>query len=185
MWVAAPLASLFLVLCLCAFMVGTPGSEGISIPTLQMRKHSPRYMCEDDRWMIVGLRGGGRVQINETPIAREHLAAEMKLIYANRMGRVTYLMAEPEASVADAAWAMDAIASTRMGIHVILMTPAFKDIANRGFLSQVESEPQAYLPDCDWEWSENGFDAPSIHDRNDQLYYLKYINPKAYAEAQK
>lgn len=171
----APLASLFLALSLYAFLAGAPRPVGIRVPTLKLRQHSPGYACEDDRWLVVWLRDGGKVQINETPIDREQLAAKIKLIFENRIGRVAYLLADPEVSFAEAAWAIDRIESALPGMHVILLTPEFKKLTMLPPL-RVDAKPHDYVPSCDWEWAENGFDAPSIQDKNDQLYYLKYLN---------
>jgi hypothetical protein len=142
-------------------------------------------MCEDDRWVVVWLRNGGKVQINETPIDHGQLTTEIKLIFESRISRVAYLLADPEVSFAEAAWAMDHIGSAVPNMHLILLTPDFKKLTERPFSVHVDANPHAYVPYCDWEWAENGFGAPSIQDKNDQLFYLRYIDPKKYFDAQK
>ena len=160
--IAAPLASLFVILCLCWFGAQRPREPvGINVPTLKMRRHSVGYGCEDDRWVVVWLRGGGKLQINETPMEREQLAPTIRLIFENRVSRVAYLMADPGVNVAEAAWALDSIGSATSGMHVVLMTPNFKKLAELPVPVHIVPNPGPYIPPCDWEWAENGYEAPS------------------------
>jgi biopolymer transport protein ExbD len=176
-WIAAPLAGLFVILCLCWFGMHRPEpGMGIYVPTLKMRQHAAGYGCEDDRWLVVWLRGGGKLQINETPMERERLAPTIRLIFENRRSRVAYLMADPGVSVAEAAWALDSIESAISGMHVVLMTPEFKRLAERPISVRVVPNPGPYIPACDWEWAENGYESPSIKDPHDELFYMRYLD---------
>jgi biopolymer transport protein ExbD len=188
--IAAPLASLFVILCLCWFGMHRPEpAVGINVPTPKMRQHSAGYGCEDDRWLVVWLRGGGKIQINETPMERERLGPTIRLIFENRVSRVAYLMADPGVNVAEAAWALDRIESAIPGMHVVLMTPGFKKLAELPVQVRIVLNPgpyiPPYIPPCDWEWAENGYEAPSIRDPHDELFYMRYLDPQKYFDAQK
>jgi hypothetical protein len=152
-----------------------------------MRRHSVGYACEDDRWVVVRLRGGGKLQINETPMEREQLAPRIRLIFESRVSRVAYLLADPGVNVAEAAWALDRIGSATSGMHVVLLTPNFKKKLTEQppvWVSTI-SNPGPYIPICDWEWAENGYEAPSIKDPHDDLFYMRSLDPQKHVDAQK
>jgi hypothetical protein len=184
--IATPLACLFVILCLGWFGVQRPReSVGIDVPTLKMRQHSVGYACEDDRHVVVWLRGGGKLQINETPMERGQLGPTIRSIFGARVSRVAYLMVDPGVSVAEGFSALDRLESAISGMHVVLLTPNFKKFAEPP--APVHFVPNAgpSIPYCDWEWAENGYEAPSIKDPHDKLFYMRYVDPQKYFDAQK
>ncbi|MGD0832271.1 MAG: hypothetical protein ABR907_15120 [Terracidiphilus sp.] len=64
--VAAPMASLFLVLSLCAFVVERPGAVGMRVPMIRVPDQSKNNCSDPNRSVFLQLSNDGRYWINLT-----------------------------------------------------------------------------------------------------------------------
>lgn len=162
---AAPLASLILILILCVFVARRPQPAfGLRVPMVKLKQHSPGYVCEDDRLLIVRLMKDGNVWINETAISTEQLRPLLFKIFEYRHERVVYLFAEPSVPYGKFVEFFGQVSSSISGLHVILLTDEILKSPYRLVGVVDPSRLEVYVPECDLEWSENGFNAPSMSD---------------------
>jgi biopolymer transport protein ExbD len=162
-WVAAPMAGLFLVLGLCAFIVREPqASTGLPMPIPRIRSHSSNYVCEDDRQIVVRITEDGRLWINQTGMTPVELKTALKRINEYRSEHVAYLIAAPSTPYQKFADTFNVIRSSVTGMHVILITPRLQRYFEAIPRPMTLKELKEY-PICPLEWKENGYEAPSIY----------------------
>jgi biopolymer transport protein ExbD len=120
---APVLASLFLVLSLCPFVVLTPVSTGMHLPMLKVRT-VPFKDCDfvSDRSIVVRLRKDGSTWINETPESSEKLGPTLTEIYENRVEKVIIMFSDPDVPFGEFASFYNTVASSTTGLHIVLVT---------------------------------------------------------------
>ena len=163
---AAPLAALFLVLILYLLAVHRPKPQvGLRVPMMKLKQHSPGYFCQDDRWLVVRLAADGTTWVNETVVQERQLRPLLFQIYENRHQRVAYLMADPSIPFGRVAAVLDSASSSIEGMHVVLLTEGLKGHLTEAFVGSTSSS-ERFVPPCDLEWKENGYDAPSMFEND-------------------
>ena len=122
MMLAAPMASLFMVLILCLFAVRTPGpSVGIRIPVIRLRTAPTQFTC-DGRFVFVQLLADGSTRINTDDIAPDQLAPKIAEIMQYRAERVVYLIAAPEVPYRRFVDAIDEMSGATADLHIAVLT---------------------------------------------------------------
>ena len=163
----ASVAGLFLVLILCLFVMRRPQpSMGLSIPVMKLKQHTPSYVCEDDIPVVLRLKVDGSYRINWTEVTPEQLRSSVTEIFRGRQEPVVYAEADPSVSYNLFVEFLAVIKSTTPGLHVILLTPQLTRYVEGPIIVRVPSAPAEYMPPCDLEWKENGFDAPSMSEED-------------------
>jgi biopolymer transport protein ExbD len=120
--VAAPLASLFLVLVLCTFEVQKPVSVGMRIPLTRVQMISDYHCPGVDRTIVVLLHKDGSYWINETQVPAHELRTRLAEIYEDREEKILPLFADPDASFSEFADFYNKVASSTSNLHIILRT---------------------------------------------------------------
>jgi biopolymer transport protein ExbD len=94
--IAPAMASLFLMLSLCAFMVQRPASVGFRIPMVRLH-HDPLepYDC-DGRTEFLRLTKDGKTWINETEIPADQVRQRVATLMEDRAERVVYVVVDSE-----------------------------------------------------------------------------------------
>jgi len=143
---AAPMASLFLVLCLCAFLMQRPVSTGMHLPLLQVRQ-IPIRDCDfwhfvSDRDIILRIQGDGSTWINETREPPDQLADTLAMIFANRSYKYLYMFVDPDVSFAEFADVYGKTAASSQGLHIGLIS--------RRMMSQLDHCPDAKGCTVNW-----------------------------------
>jgi biopolymer transport protein ExbD len=126
---AAPLASLFLVLLLCALPTRGPASVGINVPMTRVRE-IPSENCFSglsDRDIVLHLKDDGSTWINETRLRREEIRERMSRIYENRAERIAFMLVDPNVSYGEFADVYDQAASSTPGLHIGLLTRQLRE----------------------------------------------------------
>jgi biopolymer transport protein ExbD len=163
LWLAAPMASLFLVLGICAFIVrGPTASIGLPLAIQKIRSHPPSYFCEDDRQIVVRITEDRKLWINETEMTPVRLRVLLGQINEYRSEHITYLMAAASTPYQQFTDTLNTIRSSVSGMHVILITPQLQryfEVIPRPVTAQRLKKYEV----CPLEWKENGFDAPSVY----------------------
>ena len=95
LWLAAPMASLFLVLSLCAFTFRKPESEGIYIPILRLHENMAEMICGDSRDVYIQLRASGQTMINSTEIPSGEVGPRLAKIMQHRFERIVFIVSDP------------------------------------------------------------------------------------------
>jgi biopolymer transport protein ExbD len=145
--VAAPLASLFLILVLCTFGTNRPAPVGIHIPITRVQTIS-EDKCFDDRDVFVRILKNGSIWINETRLNPNELGPEIAEIMRNRNEqRVVYILPGPDISYGDFANVYNKVASSTKELHVGLITRQLK--------SQLEKCPLESI--CGLDWPDHGY----------------------------
>ena len=140
---AAPLASLFLVLTLCAFALGSNKSAGFRLPLLRVHQPQPGLWrdCGDSRVIFVSLLGTGELQINQDTITWDQLAPRIGHIMKFRAQPSIYVLADPEVSYQQFATLIDRITGSTSNIQIGLVSA--------GLLSSLKSQ---YRGPCSLDW---------------------------------
>jgi hypothetical protein len=91
--IAPAMASMFLVLSLCAFVAQSPAPVGMHLPLPQARM-VPHEDCDflSDRNIVVQLQKDGNIRINETQVSHERLRPILTEIYAYRAEKFIYIV---------------------------------------------------------------------------------------------
>jgi biopolymer transport protein ExbD len=143
--VAAPLASLLLVLLLCALAMRRPASAGINVLMTRVRE-IPSENCFSglsDRDIVLRIKDDGNIWINETQEKREKIRSIMSRIYESRAERIAYLLVDPRVSYEEFAEVYSLAASSTPDLHIGLLTRQIRD--------QVEHCPPGR--GCTIEWA--------------------------------
>jgi biopolymer transport protein ExbD len=146
---AAPLASLFLILVLCTFAaVQKPKSVGMYVPLPKVRSVPFNY-CDflSGRSIVVKLHKDGSYWINETRESPEKLGPRLTEIYGNRAERVVYVLSDPDISFGEFADFYSTIASSTSDLHIVLRTRQF----NGDILQCTQGS------ECGLYWPSHGF----------------------------
>lgn len=163
---AAPICGLFLVLVLCIIVAQRPRPPvGLRVPMLKLKQHFPGYSCEDDRQLVVRLAADGTTWINETVVQQYQLRSIFSHIYEHRHERIAFLMADPSIPFGRVAAAFDKASFSIEGMHVILLTEGLQRHLTESYIESTRT-PGRYVPPCDLEWKENGYNAPSIFEND-------------------
>ncbi|MGP8176142.1 MAG: ExbD/TolR family protein [Terracidiphilus sp.] len=125
----APLASLFLVLSLCAFVVQRPASAGMHFPITRVRVVSfhdsfHEGYCYDDRDIFVRIKKDGSTWINETQEQPSEVAPLIAQIMEPRAYKPpVYVLTDPEVSYGRFASLFKQISASSSDLHVGVITP--------------------------------------------------------------
>jgi biopolymer transport protein ExbD len=126
---AAPLASLFLVLSFCAFVMQRPVSAGMNVPMTGVRE-IPSENCFSglrDRDIVLRIKDDGSTWINETRLKREDIRSIMSEIYGYRAERITYFLVAPNVTYGEFADVFHSAASSTPDLHIGLLTRQIKE----------------------------------------------------------
>jgi len=150
-WIAAPLASVFLILGLCSFAIRLPASVGVRIPVMRLPHLSPGEWREFEcaRILLVQLQGNGSLMLNQDPISFDALAPTLAEIMSNRAEPAVYLMVDPNVSYAQFSAVLDRIHGSVSGLHIAVVT--------RGLRRESGTTPVGV---CSLEWPKEEFDLP-------------------------
>ncbi|MGA3045944.1 MAG: hypothetical protein ABSD67_04940 [Terracidiphilus sp.] len=119
---AAPFASLFLVLSLCAFVVRMPASTGVRIPMVRIH-HNPDELTDcGGRSEFVRLTKGGRTWINDSETPADQLAPAVASLMENRAERVVHVIVDSDFSYGRFAEFLDKVARSTTGLHVVVIS---------------------------------------------------------------
>ncbi|MGA3373654.1 MAG: hypothetical protein ABSC48_18045 [Terracidiphilus sp.] len=120
--IAPVMASLFLVLSLCAFVLPRPASAGMHLPVLRVWA-IPGYDCPGvDRWIVVQLHKDGSYWINETQVPANELRAKLTEIYENRKEKYILMFPNTDVSFGEFANFYSAVVSSTSNLRIILRT---------------------------------------------------------------
>ena len=164
---AAPLAALFLLLTLYFSAAHRPQPQvGLRVPMMKLKQHPAGYVCEDDIQIMARLTADGRMWINWTQISPNDMQLRLAEIFKGRNERVVGVMVDQTISYARFAAFLSLVNSTMPDTHVILLTPALQRRFIDPNIVRIRDEPWAYVPPCDLEWKENGYNAPSMFEND-------------------
>jgi len=141
---APALASLFLVLCLCALVEQRPAATGIHVPMTRVRE-IPIENCFNglsDRDIIFIIKNDGTTWINETRLNPAEIRERLSKIYQNRNERILYLLVDPTVSYGEFVDVYGQAASSVADLHIGLLT--------RQVRSQIDLCPSG--SGCTIEW---------------------------------
>jgi biopolymer transport protein ExbD len=152
--IAPAMASLFLVLSLCAFVVQRPEPVGMHLPLPQMRA-VPHKVCDflSDRSVVVQLHKNGKIWINETQVNYEKLGPILTEIYENRAEKFIYIISDYDVSYSEFANLYSTIVSSTNDLHIVLRT--------RQFDKEVLQCTQG--SDCGLFWPGHGFSGVCLY----------------------
>jgi biopolymer transport protein ExbD len=142
---AAPMASLFLVLSLCAFMLQRPAPVGIIMPLAKLHAAPGNHCGALDRTIFAQLRKDGSYWINETQIPANELRCRLAEIYENRGEKVIYMLSDPDVSYGEFVNFYSRAASSDSDLRIVLLT--------RQIQAHGEQCPVGRC--CDLEWPDH------------------------------
>jgi biopolymer transport protein ExbD len=121
--VAAPMASLFLILALCSFAVLRPGSVGMSVPQPKVLA-VPFKDCDflSERSIVVQLHEDGSTWINGTKESPQELRSVLAEIYQYCNEKFICLVSDPDVSFGEFVYYYSAVASSTNDLHIVLRT---------------------------------------------------------------
>jgi hypothetical protein len=119
---APSLASLFLILCLCAFVARRPEAAGIRFRLYPLHPEVNDSGVCNARAIVLWLTHDGRMWINETEIPRAELTTKLDEIYENRVERRAYVVADSDVSFQQFADYLSRIAATRPKLDYVLLS---------------------------------------------------------------
>jgi biopolymer transport protein ExbD len=144
---AAPLAGLFLLLTLCAFVLQRPGSAGMHLPITQVRA-VPYDDCEGvDRDIVVLLHKDGSYWLNEEQVSSSELGLILGEIYEYRRYKLIYMFVDPDVSYGEFARFYGKVASSTPGLRIGLRT--------RQMEAEFQQCPQG--SSCSLEWTDHTY----------------------------
>jgi len=157
------MASLFLVLSLCAFVVQRPPSVGMHLLLPQVRM-VPHKDCDflSDRSIVVRLHKDGNIWINETQVIHERLGPILTEIYANRVEKFIYVVSDSDVSFGEFANSYNMVASSTDDLHIVLLT--------RQFDKEVLQCTQR--SECGLFWPGHGFSGECVYSLISPVYIL-------------
>jgi biopolymer transport protein ExbD len=150
LWLAAPMASLFLVLSLCAFAMERTSSTGIYIPLLRLHRSTQAEFSCDGRFIFVQLRADGTTWINEESIPFEQLRARLTKLMENRAEPVAFLVPESDISYPRFIYAVDAMRKASSDMHIGVLSGKLRNEYLQTGKNHKLAEPR-YVP-CDIIW---------------------------------
>jgi biopolymer transport protein ExbD len=143
------MASLFLVLVLCAIALQRPVSAGMELPVTQVRA-VPHDDCEGvDRDIVVLLHKDGSYWLNEEQASARELGPMLGEIYENRKYKLIYMFVDPDVSYGEFARFYSTVASStpdlRIGLRTRQMEAEFQQCP-QGSSCGLEWPDQTYIP---------------------------------------
>jgi len=122
MLLAAPVASLLLILLVWAFVVRGPVSEGFRVPVIQLH-HSPNEPTDcGGRAEFVRLTKDGRTWINSDEIPANAIRAEVAELMTNRAERAVYIEVDSELTYGQFAQFADRVEGATDDLHIVLVS---------------------------------------------------------------
>lgn len=119
---AAPMASLFLMLSLCVFVVQRPGSTGTRIPMIRLH-HDPLEPTDcGGRTEFVRLTKDGKTWINEAEITPDRLAATVSYLMENRAERVVYVVVDSDLTYGQFAEFLATVENATTDLRVVVVS---------------------------------------------------------------
>jgi len=118
------MASLFLVLTLCAFVLQRPVSAGVNMPLAKVVE-IPAEKCFSglsDRDIVLQIKNDGTTRINETDLEPATIRERLSEIYENREERFLFLLVDPNVPYREFADVYDQAASSTPGLQIGLLT---------------------------------------------------------------
>ena len=91
---ALPLASLFLILLVCASAIQQPPSMGVRMPLLRLRPPRQDISC-DGRWVFVELLDDGKIEVNLEPVPPQDVSTLVGKLMESHAERVVFLIPSP------------------------------------------------------------------------------------------
>jgi biopolymer transport protein ExbD len=147
--IAPAMASLFLVLSLCAFVLQRPVSAGMELPITQVRA-VPYNDCEDvDRDIVVLLHKDGSYWLNVEQVSASKLGLILGEIYENRKYKLIYIFVDPDVSYGEFARFYDTVASSTPGLRIGMRTRQMETVFQQcpqGSSCGLEWPDHAYIP---------------------------------------
>jgi biopolymer transport protein ExbD len=119
---AAPLASLFLILAFCTFTLQKPASVGMYLPITRVREIPDFHCLGVDRTILVMLRKDGGYWINETQVPANELRPRLAEIFENRKEKILPLFSDPDVTFGEFADFYNKVESSTSNLHIILRT---------------------------------------------------------------
>ena len=147
MLLAAPMASLFLVLSLCAFVLQRPVSVGMHVPITRVRISSTDECHGVDRQIVALLHKDGSTWLNEEHMRPDELHSELGDIFKNLKYKYILMFADSDVSFGQFASFYDLVASSSTGLTVELRT--------RQLQSQLNECPLG--SSCGLEWPDHTY----------------------------
>jgi biopolymer transport protein ExbD len=119
---APALASLFLILVLCAIGAHRPASVGFRIPIILIHHHPQEPTDCEGRAVFLRLTKDGRTWINDTELPESQLASEVAEVMENRAERVVYVVVDSELPYGQFAQFLDKIAGATTDLHLVVVS---------------------------------------------------------------
>ena len=119
---AAPLASLFLVLGLCAVVLQERRPTGLRIPVIRNALGSPQEQPCPNRSILLRLTRDGRTWINENEMSHGEIAPIVAEVTENRSQRIVYVLADSEVPYGEFAEFLGRIEGSTTHLHVALIS---------------------------------------------------------------
>jgi biopolymer transport protein ExbD len=171
---AAPLASLFLVLSLCAFVVERPVSTGIDIPMIRIHRDPNRALDCGSRAIFMRLTADGKSWMNETEIPTNQIESTIAAKMENRAEKIVYVFVDSELSYGQFMWFTNKLSRAVPSLHLLVISGEVRRefVASRAKFGKafdkgqfVKMEP---LDECDFVipkqtlrlWSASEFGTP-------------------------
>ena len=158
MWLAAPMASLFLILGVCAFAIQRTPSEGIYIPVLRLSAQftENEFSC-DGRFHFVQLMADGTTKLNEQSIPFEQLEARLAERMEGQLAKAVFVVPDSDISYQRFVAALDAIHNASSDVHIGVLSGELRHQYQQGWESDGLLEPR-HVP-CDLIWPSQEFHA--------------------------
>lgn len=118
----APLASLFLVLSLCAFIFQQRTPMGYRIPAISLDVDHPRSFCGGARTIVVSLNHDGELLLNQDPMTWETITPTVREVMRNRVYPGLYVLVDNDVPYAQFAALIDKLSASTSRIQIGLLT---------------------------------------------------------------
>jgi biopolymer transport protein ExbD len=130
--IAPAMASLFLVLSLCAFVVQRPESVGMQIPLLPLHPEAhPSGNC-NARELVLWLTQDGKMWINDYEQSPDKLRGKIADIMENRYYKNLYIVADSGVSYGKFADFLSRIVGASPDLHVVLLSGQLRREVEQG-----------------------------------------------------
>jgi len=149
-YLAAPFASLFGILAVCACVVHWPVPVGVSIPMMRLR-HEPLTNCEFNGFTYY-IRGDGSLTSGwrDGPASRNELLSRVHEARDNVQDDTFYVIADPDSRFGDVAPLLAEIQQNAAPNHVALVTRMGQ--VEGISLDEEESQHRFMADRCRFEW---------------------------------
>lgn len=140
MVMAPAMASLFLILNLCAFVVNAPNSVGIRMPIVRVHHRTDLYSC-DGRFEFILLLADGRTKINGDEIPLGQLGPRIADLMQNRAERVVYVIPDSGIAYSRFVETLSTLYAATDDMHIAVLSGGLR-----------ETYTQEQLDPCDLIW---------------------------------